>query len=207
MSAQADIKAKTKSKRTERVRASLRKRYAAEKRFKLYGIVAIGASIGFLFILLFSIVSKGLPAFKQTYLKLDVSLTTDALGVSDSPTYQELRSANYAGVVKQAMRDRFPDVKKRGDKKALYKLVSTGAQYQLYDRINADLSLLGTDLSLWVLADDELSAIIKSKENLDAPETIATRMTNRVGKGFERHRLFGCPIQHHVFRKRRFTRT
>ncbi|MGK0229202.1 MAG: phosphate transport system permease protein, partial [Gammaproteobacteria bacterium] len=104
MSAQADIKAKTKSKRTERVRASLRKRYAAEKRFKLYGIVAIGASIGFLFILLFSIVSKGLPAFKQTYLKLDVSLTTDALGVSDSPTYQELRSANYAGVVKQAMR-------------------------------------------------------------------------------------------------------
>ena len=65
---------------TERVKASLTKRYAAEKRFKFYGIFAISASIAFLFILLASIVSKGLPAFTQTYVKLDVSLTADALG-------------------------------------------------------------------------------------------------------------------------------
>ena len=180
MSAQDTTKSQStqsQSTTTDRVKASLKKRYAAEKRFKAYGVVAIAASIGFLFILLISIISKGLPAFKQTYVKLDVSLTTDALGVSESPTYQELRSANYTGVVKKAMRDRFPDVKKRGDKKALYQLVSTGAQYELYNRVNEDPSLLGTDLSLWVLADDELSAIIKSNENLDAPDSIVTRMT------------------------------
>lgn len=175
----ANMKTQTKSVTTERVKASLQKRYAAEQRFKFYGIFAITASIGFLFILLFSIVSKGLPAFKETYMKLDVSLTADALGVSDSPTYQELRNANYAGVVKQAMRERFPEVTKRGEKRALYSLVSTGAQYQLYDRLNADPSLLGSELSLWVLANDELSAIIKSNANLDAPESIATRMTTQ----------------------------
>ena len=170
---------KTTSATTERVKASLKKRYAAEKRFKAYGIVAIAASIGFLFLLLISIVSKGLPAFKQTYVKLDVSLTSSALGISDSADRQELRKANYSGVVKQAMRDRFPDVTKRGDKKALYQLVSTGAQYELYDRVSEDPSLIGTDLSLWVLADDELSAIIKSKENLEAPDSIVTRMSDK----------------------------
>ena len=167
-----------RSATTERVKASLKKRYAAEKRFRAYGVIAIAASISFLFLLLISIVSKGLPAFKQTYVKLDVSLTTEALGVSDSPTYQELRSANYTGIVKQAMRDRFPDVKKRKDKKALYQLVSTGAQYELYDRINEDPALLGTELSLWVLADDELDAIIKSNEDLTKPDTIVTRMSD-----------------------------
>jgi len=69
---------------TDRVKASLQKRYAAEKRFKLYGIFAIGASIAFLFLLLFSIVSKGLPAFSQTFVKLEINLATDTLGISSN---------------------------------------------------------------------------------------------------------------------------
>ena len=40
------------SETTSKVRASLKKRYAAEKRFRWYGIIAISSSIGFLFILL-----------------------------------------------------------------------------------------------------------------------------------------------------------
>ena len=164
---------------TALVKASLGKRYAAEKRFRLYGVVAIASSIGFLFILLASIISKGLPAFTQTFVKLDVELSTDALGISDSPTRQELRAANYSGLIKQTMRDRFPEVTKRGDKKALYGLISTGAQYELYDRVAANPELLNTTLSLWVPTDDELGAIIKSGADLTQPDSIVTRMSDK----------------------------
>ena len=133
---------------TEGVKASLTKRYAAEKRFKFYGIFAISASIAFLFILLASIVSKGLPAFTQTYVKLDVSLTADALGIPENATRDELRKANFSGVIKSSMRERFPDVKKRKEKKELYGLISTGAQYDLFDLLIENPAVIGTDVSL-----------------------------------------------------------
>lgn len=164
---------------TALVRQSLAKRYAAEKRFRAYGVIAILASLGFLVILLTSIISKGLPAFTQTFVKLDVELNADALGLGDDPTRQELRSANYSGLIKQTMRDLFPDVTKRRDKKDLYELISTGADYALYDHVSENPDLLGSTLSLWVPADDELGAIIKNGENLDDPDSIVTRMSDQ----------------------------
>jgi len=58
---------------TELVRATLKKRYFKEKLFRGFGIAAIVASLGFLAILLGSIFIKGYPAFKATYLNIDVS--------------------------------------------------------------------------------------------------------------------------------------
>lgn len=167
------------SKTTKKVRASLGKRYAAEKRFRAYGVFAIAASIGFLVILLVSIISKGLPAFTQTYVKLDVTLDADILGVGDDPDSREIRGANFGGLIKQTMRDRFPDVSSRGDKRALYQLISTGAEYELADRVVANPSLIGQNISLWVPADDELGAIIKSDADLDNPDSIVTRMDDK----------------------------
>jgi len=164
---------------TARVRASLARRYAAEKRFRWYGIVAIAASLGFLVILLVSIVSKGLPAFTQTFVKLTVEINADTLGISNTSTSAEIRAANYAGLIKQTMRDRFPEVKSRGDKKALYQLISTGAQYELSDRVRANPGLIGETISLWVPADDELGAIIKSGADLSNPDSIVTRMSDK----------------------------
>lgn len=170
---------RTHADTTARVRASLGKRYAAEKRFRLYGIIAIAASLGFLVILLVSIVSKGWPAFAQTFVKLDVELNAETLGVSPTSTSAELRAANYSGVIKKTMRDRFPDVKKRGDKKALYQLISTGAQYELSDRVRANPGILGQTITLWVPADDELGAIVKSGADLSNPDSIVTRMSDK----------------------------
>lgn len=170
---------KTRPDSTALVRQSLKKRYAAEKRFRIYGIVAIGASLGFLFILLASIISKGLPAFTQTYVNLDVVLDADTLGVDESSSVNELRGANFNGVIRQSLRDQFPDAESRRQKRELYQLVSTGAEYMLFDRVAEDPSLIGTDLSLWVLADDELSAIVKGKEDLGDPQNIATRLSEQ----------------------------
>ena len=163
---------------TATVRASLHKRYAAERRFRWYGIVAIAASLGFLALLLTSIVIKGAPAFSQTFLKLDVTLDADALGVGPEATAQELRRADYAGIVKAAMRERFPAVEGRSEKKALYGLVSTGADYQIAQRVVADPSLIGQRVSFWVPADDELGALIKRDADLAEPASLATRLSD-----------------------------
>ena len=166
------------SRTTARVRASLGKRYAAERRFRWYGIIAIAASLGFLALLLTSIVIKGTPAFSQTFLQLNVSLDEDTLGVAADATPAELRRANYTGVVRNAMRERFPDVDGRGEKRALYGLVSTGADYQIARRVAADPSLVGQRVTLWVPADDELGALVKRDADFTAPETLATRLSD-----------------------------
>lgn len=51
------------------------KRNAAERRFRMYGIAAICAGLFFLVVLVTSILSNGLPAFKQAVVKVEFSLT------------------------------------------------------------------------------------------------------------------------------------
>ena len=58
----------------ERVRARLRKRYAAERRFRLGGVLAVGTALAALVVLLASVLWQGVPAFFETRLTLDVPL-------------------------------------------------------------------------------------------------------------------------------------
>jgi len=145
----------------------------------MYGVIAIAASIGFLVLLLGSIITKGLPAFTQTFVKLDIELTAEQLGVGESPSAADLRAADYNGVIRQNLRELFPDVSGRKDRRALYELISTGAEYQLYDEVAANPELINSTFSLWVPADDELGAIIKNREDLDDPDSIITRMSDQ----------------------------
>jgi phosphate transport system permease protein len=57
--------------------ARTRKRNAAEKRFKAYGVAAILVGITFLVILAVSIIRSGLPAFTQTVISVPFTLTQE----------------------------------------------------------------------------------------------------------------------------------
>jgi len=124
---------------TQQVTAGLARRYAAEKRFRFYGMFAIAATLSFLAVLLISIVSKGLPAFTQTYMQLDVPLELSTLGIDQqtvdgvldgSISAQTIRRANYNGAIREAMRERFPEVEGRSALRDLFKLVSKGAEFE-----------------------------------------------------------------------------
>ena len=54
--------------------SSLKRRYAAEKRFRAYGMTAVGFALIFLIFLFADIIGKGLPAFTQSMIRLDVTL-------------------------------------------------------------------------------------------------------------------------------------
>lgn len=152
------------SKSTEIVKRGLAKRYAKERRFQLYGLIAVCIGFAFLAILLFDIGYKALPAFTQNYVQLEVNLDAGKLGLpTDGSELDEdkLRGANYLLVIKQAMYTAFPEVTKRRDKRKLTSLISTGASWQLRDHLNANPELLGSNISVWVPADDDVDTYLK----------------------------------------------
>lgn len=144
------------------VKAGLAKRYAREKRFRFMGVAAVSASVLFLAFLLISIMGKGIPAFKTTYVKIDITLDNKALGLSEQPTLQEISRARYDSSIKKALLAQFPDVTKRKEKRALYQFVSSYASRQVADAVVDNPELLGTTASLWVLADDEVAALARN---------------------------------------------
>ena len=155
---------------TEKVRAGLNKRYAREKRFRLYGLVSISLSILFLALLMINIFSKGLPAFTSTYIKLDVTLDAQTLELEANPTPEQIRAANYAATISESLNTLIPNVQERKQKKALKNLVSDDAQYELQRMVIADPALIGSTQSVWLLADDEIDMYHKGYVDRNAPE-------------------------------------
>ncbi|RLA38378.1 MAG: phosphate ABC transporter, permease protein PstA, partial [Gammaproteobacteria bacterium] len=160
---------KSSNATTERIRKTLAKRYRAEKRFRLYGIVAILFGLLCVTTLFVDIIGKGHGAFRQTYIQLSVDYEADILGIGDIDDAQQLALANFAGVVKKSLRTRFTDVSGRKEKRQLYRLVSNSAEYDLSDRLRADHNLLGQAEKIWVLADDDIDTYFKSLNSSDGP--------------------------------------
>lgn len=134
----------------------LRRRRAAEKRFKWYGIGAVLLGISFVFLLFFSIAVNGVGAFWQTQIQLDIYF--DPAEISEANLY----SANYGKLVKQAMYSQFPEVTKRKEKRQLSQMASVGADVMLQDLVTADPSIIGTTQSLWFPIDDSFDMLYKN---------------------------------------------
>lgn len=155
------------------VKASLKKRYAKERRFKAYGIFSIVASLAFLAFLLIDITYKSIPAFTQTYVQLEIDFSHKTLKLEEKESYseKELFAASYRKLTSKSLYKLFPDVKNRKQKKALRKLVSSGAQYLLRDMVIADPKLIGTVQSVWVLVDDDIDTFVKGLIDRNLPES------------------------------------
>jgi phosphate transport system permease protein len=146
------------------VNQGLARRYRAEKRFRLYGIVAIILSMIFLVFLFVSISANGYTAFQQTFVQLDIHLDPEILDAGS------LADANYQGLVKQSLADMFPEVTTRREKRQLYGMVSNGAAYQLQDYVRKNQNQIGSVIQIWVPADDDVDMVVKGHIQRDVPE-------------------------------------
>ena len=149
---------------TEIVRQGLKKRYAREKRFQFYGRMAVFSGFLFLVILLLDITMKAMPAFSATEILLDIPLDRESLELAVDATLdrETLSGVDYAGLIKQTLRDQFPEVTKRKQKKLLYQLISGGAEFQLRRILLDDPGLVGSGkLSIWLKADDDIDTFYK----------------------------------------------
>ena len=146
----------------QKIRKSLSRRNRSEWLFRWYGRLAIFIGLVAVTVLFTDIVSKGHGAFRIAYLQLEVEYNQDLIGVDNLTDPEQLILGNWQAVPKQALREQFPDVSGRSDKRKLYGLVSNGAGFDLKDRLLANPLLLGTQEKVWILADDDIDTYYKS---------------------------------------------
>lgn len=156
-----------RGKSLERVRASLGKRYAREKRFRLMGLTAVTLGLAFLVFFFSSIVSRGYTSFVQTNLLLNVTLEEQVIDPKGERRIEVLEKANYRTIVRNALMSDLGEVKGRKARKEILGLSSNSAAYDLRDMVVANPDLVGTGLAVWVLADDEVDLYLKSGENAE----------------------------------------
>jgi phosphate transport system permease protein len=146
----------------EKIKNSLSRRNRAEKRFRWYGRTAIFIGLAAVLVLFTDIVNKGHGAFRITYIELEVTYDQDRIGVNNFTDPKELTRGNWEALSKTALRTEFTYVSGRSDKRELYGLISSGAGFDLKDRLLENPRLLGETERVWLLADDDIDTYYKS---------------------------------------------
>ena len=149
----------------------LRARYAAERRFRLYGIVAVSLACLFLSILLSSIFTSGFGAFKRTMVRIPVHLDPAILCPQGECIPNKEKSAensvsdpapklDYTTTLKTSIYALFPGLE-RDDKRKLMQLFSTSADTVLKKELEKDPSSIGTTRELYLPASSDMDQLHK----------------------------------------------
>lgn len=146
----------------KKIRESLAKRNRSERHFQWFGKLGVILGLAAVVLLFVDIISKGSGAFRATYIQLEIEYDPDAIGVLDVNDKEELIFANWQNFAKKSLRDLFPEVTKRGEKRKLNNLVSEGAGFDFRDQLAQSPNLWGTKETLWILADDDIDTYYKS---------------------------------------------
>ncbi|MCU7960459.1 MAG: phosphate ABC transporter permease PstA [gamma proteobacterium symbiont of Bathyaustriella thionipta] len=169
----------------DRIHAGLRKRNRRERHFRLIGLGAIMIGLSLVAMLFGDIISKGYSGFFQTEIRLLINFDSQRLDPAGSKDPEVLSSADYAGLVKAALRATFPDVRKRKDKRMLYKMISSGASLQLRNMVLEDTGIIGSSRPVWLTADDDIDMLVKGHIDRSIPEA-SRRVKDKVIHWVER---------------------
>ncbi len=152
-----------------------RRRNAAEKRFRAYGIAAISIAIAVLAMLLVSIVSSGAGAFRQTYITLDVDLPEaklDKSGTRDIAVMKKVSTFGYAPLITKALTAKIEQMgfETPLKKKEIGGLVSKAAAAQLRDYVLAHPDVVGTTQKFEFLASGRIDGYMKGRVTYESAE-------------------------------------
>ena len=153
------------------VNASLKRRYAAERRFRMLGMGAVILGLLFVAILFVDIVGKGYTAFQQTYIRLPVHFAAEVIDTKCFGTPGMTSCTDYRKLVRDSLKARFPEVQGRRNLRELYRLLSPGAPQQLQHMVEADTGRIGTSAGVWLLANDDIDMLVKGHIDRMAPES------------------------------------
>ena len=144
----------------------IKKRYAAERRFRTYGMVAIAIGLFFLALLLWTVVSKGYTAFFQTEIRLPITFEQSIVDPKNTGGKDEkaLMIANYPRLAQNAMAAALGiDPADKAALKEASALVSQGVRVQLREELMSDLTLIGQTRDIWVFADSKVDSSVKGQ--------------------------------------------
>ncbi|MEO1329170.1 MAG: phosphate ABC transporter permease PstA [Pseudomonadota bacterium] len=160
----------------------IRRRRAAEGRFKFYGVMAISIALIFLTILLGSIISKGYKGFLATDLNVEIDLQPsimDPNGLLAAGSIEQLRDElqdgvnflRFSQIIAPAVYDAAGvDPSNRDQAREVRALVSRSAPVLLRDQVLADPTLIGQTLEMPLLAGGDVDAYLKGYVKRETPE-------------------------------------
>ena len=159
----------------------LKKRYASEARFIFYGRMAIGMALLILVALLGSIFYQGHTAFFQHMATLEFDLKQEDIDPDGTGDLDVIGKADYRTIVTRTLREKFPDVTARRDRKALKAILSSGADLFVRDAVLADPSLVGTKAKISVPLSDDADSVFKGFIDRSLPEGERRVKDNQLG--------------------------
>ncbi len=156
------------------------RRHAAERRFRLYGILAIVVAVSFLVLLLGSIAVQGYTAFTATQIRLDVTFEPEVIDPEGTGDPELWAGADYGALIRHSLGARFPGVREPEEVRALMALISSGARFDLRDMVLDDPGLIGTTRSVWLPAAADIDMLVKGITPRDVPEDARRVKDNQI---------------------------
>ena len=155
------------------VDALTRKRNAAEKRFKAYGLGAIIVAMIALALLLTSVVSTGSSAFKQTYATITVPLPAaklDKSGTRDLAVMKKVTTIGYASLLCDGMVATVEELGIATDlnAKTIGKMLSKEASATVRNAVLADPDIVGTDMEFKLLMNGRIDGYFKGRVTMES---------------------------------------
>ncbi|WP_249977226.1 phosphate ABC transporter permease PstA [Vreelandella olivaria] len=168
------------------IEKSLAKRHRQEKRFRRTGLAAVVTGMTLVAILFVSILIRGVPAFWQATIFVDVYFDPDVIQLEEKPqkvsgesqsAFEERYAAwqsqaglvNWQALIDSALEDAIGDEVESRQLRDLRALVSSSERFALRNRFVEDPSLLGQTVELKMLASANVDVWIKGNidRNLD----------------------------------------
>ena len=149
----------------------LKKRYTAEKRFRLMGIGAIAIAIFFVFLLLLKVFSTGSTAFVKTTIQTEVDFNKELLELKDvaNPNIEQIKSAEFFDVTYKAATGLFP-YSNTEEEKDVKQLLSGNYELEIKNYLINNPDALGKKVMIDLTASDDLDQLHKGNFPRDIPE-------------------------------------
>jgi phosphate transport system permease protein len=154
--------------------ARIKRRYRSESRFRWYGVAALTLTSVFLVVLIADVLVKGIPAFWQHVLLVDIPLSAEKIDPEGKRDPATLRAADYNGLAREALAAAIPGIEGRTAKKQLNELLSSGAADGLREEVVANPSLIGQTVKSQLLLSDNADLYLKG-EGTDIVTLATTR--------------------------------
>ncbi|WP_289085364.1 phosphate ABC transporter permease PstA [uncultured Sulfitobacter sp.] len=144
------------------------KRNRAEARFKSYGIAAIAVGLLMLAILLTTIIGRGVGAFQQTFLTLDVQLLEEKLDKNGNRNLDDIKKVStfgYAPLMAAALEVKVAETGITTDLKPkdMAGILSKDAAAQLRDFVLDNPELIGTAVEFEFLTNSRVDGYMKGR--------------------------------------------
>ena len=179
----------TADARTNRdlVAAKLASRHRSEAVFRGVGLGAILIGISLVAILFGSILYKGVPAFWQATLHLDITFDPEVIDIDPRPVQEPgesaaehlddvnawirgLRRAKFDRLVQSAIAETIPAAGAPDMTRTVYGLVNSNARYELAAMVEKNPDIIGKTVPVELVANENVDTWLKGNIDRDLPQ-------------------------------------